>query len=154
MPGLRLGWIATQDTALLQSIRERKDFTTLAHHTLSDTLGSLMLPHLETLTQNRLQLIQQNWQSLNELLTEYRDYFDWQCPQAGASMLVSMNTPLLKRFNHATHYADWLRTCYGVMILPSKVYHLRDTAFRLGWGGSQFNAAMDCLTRAFKSLKG
>ena len=83
LPGLRIGWLASRDRALLARIRELKLYTTICSSAPSELLVALALRHGDGLVERSRELILANLPLLEELLTRRSDLFEWIRPTAG-----------------------------------------------------------------------
>ena len=83
LPGLRIGWLACRDAALLERIRELKLYTTICSSAPSELLVALAVRHGEELMQRSRQLVLANLPLIDDLLARRGELFEWVRPTAG-----------------------------------------------------------------------
>eukprot|EP00041_Stephanoeca_diplocostata_P011923 m.198074 g.198074 ORF g.198074 m.198074 type:complete len:447 (-) comp18732_c0_seq2:328-1668(-) len=128
MPGARVGWLATQDTALLERIAALKDYTTICTANPSEILGCIAIRNRQTLVANNLTLLRKNLELLDAFFARHTDLFSWTRPKAG-----SMCFPRLLRGSSDDFCKDLVEKS-GCLLLPGSVYGHNGNHFRVGFG--------------------
>ena len=82
LPGLRLGWLASRDRALLRRVLELKYYTTICSPAPSEFLTELALRHRETLAERNLGIVKRNLPLLDAFLERHADRLSWVHPDA------------------------------------------------------------------------
>jgi aspartate/methionine/tyrosine aminotransferase len=146
MPGLRLGWVATQDTALLNAIAAFKDYTSICINAPGAFLAELALVHKETIFARNHAILDHNRQVLSDFLNAHRSTFNWVPPQAGATVFVGLNAG-----QSSERFCAQLLAQQNVLLLPSRYYDYPDGFFRLGFGARNFPAVLQKLAAFLES---
>jgi aspartate/methionine/tyrosine aminotransferase len=141
LAGLRIGWIATQNTALLDQMAAFKDYTTICNSAPSEYLAMLALKSREQiLTRNRT-IIQENLKILNDFFAAFSDSFKWITPKAGPIAF-----PELLTSEDANTFCDELVKRAGILLLPGTCYDERyKTHFRIGFGRKNMSECVEKL---------
>ncbi|GLV58112.1 aminotransferase [Dictyobacter sp. S3.2.2.5] len=137
LAGLRIGWLATQDTTLLQRIAAFKDYLSICNSAPSEILALIALrAHSQIITRS-LDIIQSNRQHLDRFFNQWSDTFSWHSPQAG-----SIAFPRLRTNQPIAEFAQQLVQKEGVMLLPGTVYDHPGNNFRIGLGRKNMPEAL------------
>ena len=140
LAGLRIGWIATKDKKLLQSLAAFKDYTTICNSGVSEFLASIALRNYETLVNRNLDLIRTNLELLDRFLRDFQQIFDWIRPLAG-----SIAFPRIKLDKSIDDFCLDVLQESGVVLLPGTAFDYGDKHFRIGFGRQNFPEALDAL---------
>lgn len=146
LAGLRIGWIATQNTNLLQKMAALKDYTTICNSAPSEYLSELALRHRQALTERNLGIIRTNLALLDDFFNRHSDRFSWVRPRAG-----SMAFPKLLQGDIDT-FCDELVHESGVLLLPGTLYDHPGNHFRVGFARRNLPEALAQLD-AFLTLR-
>jgi aspartate/methionine/tyrosine aminotransferase len=139
LAGLRIGWIATRNHALLRELAAFKDYTTICNSAPSEFLATLALRHAEAIVERNLGIIRDNLDRLDLFFRAHADRFAWHRPKAG-----SIAFPKLSQGPVDAFCADLLRKS-GVLLLPGTLYGPRLNSFRIGFGRRSLPAALERL---------
>lgn len=137
LPGLRIGWVATQDAQILERMAAFKDYTTICNSAPSELLAEIALRHREELTARNLRILQHNLGLLDEFFARHGDRFMWVRPGAG-----SITFPRYLRGDIDELCHD-LVTQKGVLLLPGTLFGDHGNHFRMGFGRRNFPEALD-----------
>jgi aspartate/methionine/tyrosine aminotransferase len=143
LPGLRIGWIACRDHALLDKLERAKHYTSICNSAPSEILALIGLRARDQLLDRNRKIIEHNLPLFEDFFGRYPDLFDFARPQGGcvcyprylgADGVEAMCTELVEQA--------------GVLLLPSSIYHseLTETPpdrFRVGVGRLAPEAALD-----------
>ena len=138
LPGLRIGWIATKDTALISRMEELKDYTTICSSSPSEVLASMGLrAESEIVKANRLK-VKHNLDACREFFTGEggigRDLFHWYEPEGGTFCYPRMRKSRWGGIS-ASAYARSMCRAGGIMFLPSSTFSCRhDDRLRITYG--------------------
>jgi aspartate/methionine/tyrosine aminotransferase len=143
LPGLRIGWLATRDRALLQRLERRKHYTSIANAAPSEQLATIALAHGERVQARNRQIIAANVPVLDAFFARHADRFEWAPPQGGCVCF-----PRLVGDEDAGPFCRRLVREAGVLLLPAEVYasQLGDVPrdrFRIGVGRRGLAEALD-----------
>lgn len=147
LAGLRIGWIATKNRAIYESMAAFKDYTTICNSAPSEFLAELGLRHRQTLIDRNLGIIKANLAIIDDLFSRYSSLFSWDRPQAG-----SMGFPKLLKGNVETFCDDLVKKS-GVLLLPGSVYDDTRNHFRLGLGRKNLPQAVERLEEYLVKMK-
>lgn len=140
LAGLRIGWVATRNTALLQRMAELKDYTTICNSAPSEFLGEIALRHRATLAERNVALITANLALLDNFMARHAARFAWVKPKAGAIAFPRL------REGDADTFCDRLVREAGVLLLPGSVYDAGAAQhLRIGFGRRGFAAGLQRL---------
>jgi len=84
LPGLRIGWLATQENALMQSWLAFKDYTTICNSAPGEILAIIALQNKEQIIRRNLDIIQENIASAEQFFARHAQQFAWFGPRAGS----------------------------------------------------------------------
>jgi len=141
LPGLRMGWIATQNLEIMESLEIFKDYTTICGSGPSEFLAKLALDNWEKLIERNNSIIQENLSYLEGFMERYSDLFEWVHPQAGC---IAFIRPIFKTTSVKRFCMDLIEK-KGLVLLPSTTYLYTDTHFRIGFGKKDFKEGLDQL---------
>ena len=141
LPGLRIGWIATQNSEIMESLEVFKDYTTICGSAPSEFLAKLAMDNWEKLIERNNSIIQENLSYLEGFMERHSHLFEWVHPEAGCIAFIrpTFGTISVERF-----CMDLIKK-KGVVLLPSTTYLYTDTHFRIGFGKRDFKEGLDQL---------
>lgn len=87
LAGLRMGWIATRDTDVIDQIHERRDYDTISCGVLDDMLASMALAHKEKIFARNREILLKNREILDKWVQE-TEGVHYIKPVAGTTALV------------------------------------------------------------------
>ena len=136
LPGLRIGWLAAHDRALLAKIAALKDYTTICSSAPSEFLAEVALRQRSALIARSLATIQTNLGFLDGFFARRGDRFRWVRPGAGPvgfPQLIGQDVDV---------FCDRLVKQAGVLLLPGTVFDDPGNHFRLGFGRANLSEAL------------
>lgn len=83
LPGLRIGWVATRNAAVIQRMAALKDYTTICNSAPGEFLAELALRHRQQLIDRSLGIITANLSRLDDFFIRRGADFRWVRPSAG-----------------------------------------------------------------------
>lgn len=134
LPGLRIGWIASQDRGLLQRLERYKHYLSICNSAPSEFLATIALQVKDQILERNRTLVNHNAQLLEAFFTEFPELFSWKRPDGGC-----VGYPQYHGKEGADAFCEDLLRKSGVLLLPPKVYYsplattLQDR-FRIGFG--------------------
>jgi len=136
LPGLRVGWIAARDRALLSRMERIKHYLSICNAGPSEHLAVIALKARERIVARNRALIEHNLDSVNDFFAEFGALFDWQVPDGGC-----IGFPRYKGPDGVESFCKRLAEEIGVVLLPSSIYQSALTPtptdrFRIGFGRS------------------
>ena len=129
LPGIRLGWLATQNQALIQRLSEIKSHLSICQSSLDAELSQVIIPHSEAIWQHHVNRINSNKAALNKIIQDHDD-FSWHQPTAAATGFIQLNT------EKGQDYAFQLAKAHQVMVLPNEAFLTDRQGFRITLGGT------------------
>ena len=129
LPGLRIGWLASHDQALLERVSLFKDYTTICNSAPSELLAISALRAREVILSGQLKRVRHNLALLDRFFAEFHGLFNWQRPGGG-----SIGFPRLLTEADTYVFCEQLVTETGIMLLPSRPFGYGDHHVRVGFG--------------------
>ena len=139
LPGLRIGWVVTQNEDVYKRMAVLKDYTTICNSAPAEYLAELALRHRAALVERTQKIILDNLNVLDPFFDRYADSFAWQRPRAGAIGFPKFLGEDVEVF------CDSLVKTAGVLLLPGSVYDDPGNHFRIGFGRKNLPEAMERL---------
>jgi aspartate/methionine/tyrosine aminotransferase len=139
LPGLRIGWLACRDPALLRRIRELKLYTTICCSAPSELLVALALRHGEQLVERSRALVLSNLPLLDAFLERREGLLQWVRPTAGP-----IGFPRLSGDFDVQAWCEQTATEADVLLLPGAVYD-QPRHVRVGFGRANLAQAIERL---------
>ena len=145
LPGLRIGWIACQDTGLLSKMERMKHYLSICNSGPSERLAKIALSNRRTLLARNCAIVDENLPKWDAFFARYPDLFDWRRPDGSC-----MAFPRYKGPEGVEQFTRSLVEESGVLFLPSTIYasDLCETPrdrFRLGFGRSGLDEGLAAL---------
>lgn len=139
LPGLRIGWLATQDRRLVERWLIWKDYTTICSSAPSEILGVMALQARESILARIMAITRDNVQRAAMFFSARPDLFRWVGPQAGpvafpewrgANGVEALCQALLDR---------------ELLVVPGSLFGYAGNHFRVGLGRKDFPQALTIL---------
>lgn len=146
LAGLRIGWVAARDRALLSQLAAYKDYTTICNSAPAEVLALMALRARERVLARNLSIIQSNLARVDEFMARHGDVFEWLRPCAG-----SIAFPRLRSGEPIDDFTARLAQSAGVLLLPGSVYDYPGNHFRLGLGRINLPQALERLAAFVQS---
>jgi aspartate/methionine/tyrosine aminotransferase len=127
LPGLRLGWYATQDQDFLEQALAFKNYTTICSSAPSELLTALALRHRQVLLKRNLELVQHNLPLLEAFIGRFDHLFSWVKPNGSPMAFPKVALPDVDAF------CDQVVRDISVLLLPGSKYD-RPQHLRMGVG--------------------
>jgi aspartate/methionine/tyrosine aminotransferase len=149
LAGLRIGWVATRDRALLERLAAFKDYTTICSSAPSEVLALVALRARDRVLARNRAIIDANLPLLDAFFARTAGTFEWVRPRGG-----SIGFPRLAAEVPIDRFAEDLVRETGVLILPGTVFGDTGNRFRIGFGRTNLPTALDRLqTYAARTLR-
>jgi aspartate/methionine/tyrosine aminotransferase len=125
--GVRVGWIATQDKALIKRLTDIKEFLSICNGMTDEVLATIAMRNADKLHARCVGIVKDNI----SLITTHQDElaFEWIPPMAGC-----LAFPRLKDFDDARDYSLALLQATGSLVLPGDCFLHGKEHIRLGLG--------------------
>ena len=146
LPGLRIGWIATQDRHVLAQMERMKHYLSICNAGPSERLALIALKNRDQLLARNCAIVDENIPKWEAFFARHPDLFDWRRPDGSC-----MAYPRYKGADGVEAFARRLVEESGVLVLPSSIYRselgpVPQDRFRIGLGRRGLNdglAAME-----------
>lgn len=146
LPGLRIGWVASQDRDALQKMERYKHYLSICNSAPSERLAIIVLKNREKILDRNRAIVRENTQALDAFFADFAALFEWQLPQGGCVAF-----PKYIGADGVEQFCKSLIEDSGVLLLPSSIYRseLMSTPtqnFRIGFGRiTVFNEGLKAL---------
>jgi aspartate/methionine/tyrosine aminotransferase len=117
LPGLRVGWIACRDHALLEVLERHKHYTSICNAGPSEFLATIALGAGERIQARNRALITENLPAFDSFFSRHGDLFDWAHPDGGCVAFPRYRGP-----DGVEAFCRELVETEGVLLLPASVY--------------------------------
>lgn len=147
LPGLRIGWVACADHALLQRMERYKHYLSICNSGPSEQLALIALKARTTILERHRERLDGNLAILDGFFARRSDRFRWYRPDGGC-----IAYPQYLGAEGIEAFASNLVEQAGVLLLPASNYHSELTStptdrFRIGFGRADCAEAIDALDR-------
>ena len=129
LPGLRIGWLASQDTDLTHAVGSYKLYTSICNSAPSELLSLMALGKRDYILKRNRTVMLNNIALLDNFMERNEKHLSWIRPRSG-----SMATIELKGRGPVESFVKELVTKTGVLLLPASVFGLQGNFFRIGFG--------------------
>jgi aspartate/methionine/tyrosine aminotransferase len=134
LPGIRIGWIACRDAALLDRMHGIKHYLSICNAAPSERLAIIALKARARVLARNQALIARHLPLLDAFFADHGDRFDWEIPDGGCTAYPRYRGP-----EGVETFARNLVERTGVLLLPASIYRsaLGPTPtdrFRIGFG--------------------
>jgi aspartate/methionine/tyrosine aminotransferase len=134
LPGLRVGWLACRDRALLAQLEKAKHYLSICNAGPSELLSTIALENAETLLDANRRRVRENSARVTEFFGRHSKLYRWSPPDGGCVAFAQYVGP----GTADAHFAR-LAEQAGVLLLPSSKFRstLADVPqdrFRIGLG--------------------
>lgn len=152
LPGLRIGWIASQDKALLEQIERYKHYLSICNSAPSEHLALIALKAREQILGRNHALLQRNITALEQLLADFPGLIYWTRPLGGCVAFPRFTGP-----EGGEAFCRTLLEESGVLLLPSSIYgsdlgEIPKDHFRIGFGRDKvFEDGLSAMRKHFEN---
>jgi len=134
LPGLRIGWIASQDLDLLHQMEKMKHYLSICNSSPSEFLAVIALQASADILSRNHKIIDDNLKLLNPFFAQNRDLFEWNEPDGGC-----IGYPKYLGSEGVIAFCERLIKEHGIMLLPGSIYDSANgpspsNHFRIGYG--------------------
>lgn len=148
LPGLRIGWVAAKDHALLSQMERIKHYLSICNAGPSEHLAIIALKARGKVIGRNLALVKDNIRAVETFLAEFPGWFEWYRPDGGC-----VAYPRYLGGDGVETFCKRLVEEVGVVLLPASIYRSSlgpspTDRFRIGFGRFHTKAGLDVM-RAF-----
>lgn len=142
LPGLRIGWIACHDRAVLSKMERYKHYISICNSAPSEYLANIALQNADRILARNNALISANIVELKSFFAEFAHLFEWYTPEGGCVAF-----PRYLGSDGVEAFAKSLVEDAGVLLLPASIYTsdlnpTPDNRFRIGFGRSNLSEGL------------
>lgn len=152
LPGIRIGWMVTQDQQMLDSILNIREQVTITNNAIGEEIALQVLRQKEKYLEKARASILENRSIVTAWMNQQED-FEWVFPEAG---VVSM--PRLADHVKIDPEKFYRRVAeeYKTFVIPGRCFEVDNRYFRLGFGSNpaEIRAGLVNLNRALTDLRG
>lgn len=176
LPGLRIGWIATHESDLINRIKGLRDYTTICGSAPSELMAIQALDCWDALIERQLKIIKKNIAALDDFMCRWKSLISWEAPKSGTIAFPrwkifdddTQNQHEYNEFKCSEDVCLFLAQKHGILLLPGEVVgigSLRGSLpichpdnnwlqkrFRIGFGRVDMIDGLDALDRTLKEI--
>lgn len=134
LPGLRVGWIACQDKAVLSQMERMKHYLSICNSGPSERLSMIALANRDRILARNCAIVDENLPKWDAFFARYPHLFDWRRPDGACMGFVRY-----KGGDGVEAFSKALVEESGVLFLPGSIYRselgpVPQNHFRPGFG--------------------
>ena len=141
LAGLRIGWLASRDRALLARCAAFKDYTTICSAAPSEVLALVALRARDRVLARSRAIVGANLERLDAFFEDWSDRFTWVRPRGGSIGFPRLTVPGVS----VDEWAAGLVERHGVLLLPGSQFGYGGSHVRLGFGRTDLPLALERL---------
>ena len=145
LPGLRIGWLATQEAALVERWLAVKDYTTICSSAPSEVLAIMALQARDSLLQRSYGIVRGNLMAARFFFDQQAPSLAWIDPRAGSVAFPRYAGP-----GTVEQLCDAALATHGLMIVPGSLFDWPGSHFRVGLGRKNLPAALALLAEVLR----
>jgi hypothetical protein len=147
LPGLRIGWIACRDRALLERMEKMKHYLSICNSRPSEVLATIALKGRAVILDRNRALVAANLERLGAFFAEFPDLYEWRAPDGGCVGFARY----LGADGVESHCRGLVEEA-GVLLLPSSLFvsdllPVATDRFRVGFGRKDIEVGLDAWRR-------
>jgi aspartate/methionine/tyrosine aminotransferase len=140
LAGLRTGFIACQDKAILAKIERLKHYTSICNSAPSEILSLIALTNKNKILERNNKIVLENLRLLDKFMQEYSHLFGWIRPQGGCVGFINY-----KQQESVDEFSKRLLEKTGVLLMPASLFDHKSNYFRIGFGRKNMPKALEKL---------
>jgi aspartate/methionine/tyrosine aminotransferase len=137
LAGLRIGWLASHDRALLDAATRFKDYTTICASAPAEILSLIALRSRDRVLARSRAIVDANLALLDRFFARRADAFAWVRPRGGSIAFPELLGP-----TPIDRFAEDLLEAQGVLLAPGSIFGHPGNHFRLGFGRTDLPVAL------------
>lgn len=142
LAGLRIGWLASRNDALLDRVARLKDYTTICSSAPSEVLALIALRKRDVVLGRSRAIVEENLGHAQTFMAEHVARIEWVPPRAGSVALPRF------RDLDATAVSEQLARSGAALLMPGVVFDMHRSHFRIGLGRRDLPHALTALSHA------
>lgn len=130
LAGIRLGWVATKDEAVMKACLSHRDYSIISCGMLDEAIASIALEHADILLKRNIGMVKKNLAILDQWISEHPGY-SYVKPQAGTTALVYYPGNMKSR-----DFCMKLFKETGAFVTPGECFE-QEHCFRIGYASEE-----------------
>jgi aspartate/methionine/tyrosine aminotransferase len=147
LAGLRVGWVACRDQAVLERIAIGRDYTTISGCGPSHVLALIALRARAILHERARAIVAGNLALVSDFFDSRRDRVEWLVPKAGTTAF-----PRLTR-GDVEEFCERLGSEEGVLLAPGSTFETGGGHFRLGLAHREMKHGLKAIGHVLSTLR-
>ena len=143
MAGLRIGWLASQDTEILRKIVSFKDYLSMCPSAPSEILSIIALKHSDIFINHNIEKIKKNISIFQDFLQSEdpanKTFLKFTQPKAGSVAFVKIDNAK----QSSLEFSNTLVKSTGIMTVPSEMFDYASGYLRIGFGRENFQEVLE-----------
>ncbi|HEY6951208.1 MAG TPA: aminotransferase class I/II-fold pyridoxal phosphate-dependent enzyme [Bacteroidota bacterium] len=140
LPGLRIGWLASQDADFISRCSQFRDYLTICNSAPGEILALIALRSRVKILQRTRDIIRRNLAFADGFFSGHSKDFSWLKPKAG-----SIAFPILRKQVSVEDFCENLVMKKNLLITPASQFQFPGNHFRIGLGRDNFAEALSIL---------
>lgn len=154
LPGLRVGWIACRDAAVLERLEAFKHYLSICNAAPSEFLAAIAVNARERIFERNRRIAAENLERLSAFFTAHAHRFEWDVPAGGCTAY-----PRYLGADGVEAFCESLLQEEGVLLLPGSIYRsdllpVPTDRFRIGYGRRAMESALEAFDRFMRARTG
>jgi aspartate/methionine/tyrosine aminotransferase len=151
LPGIRIGWLATQAKEILASVLAIREQVTITNGAISEAVALSVLRRKDDFIKRAKQHVHANFQIVKSWMKQ-QDDLEWIPPQAGVVTLPRIKAEGIS--DPETVYRR-LTEAYSSFVIPGRCFEMDNHYFRLGYGGTaeELETGLANITQTLEDVK-
>jgi aspartate/methionine/tyrosine aminotransferase len=133
LAGLRIGWLASKDAALLDKLIKFKHYISICNSGPSEFLSIIALTHGDKILKRNIEIIRENLALAETFFNKFDKLFINNPPQCGPIAFHKIKPDI-----GINGFCEDLVRDSGVLLLPATIYEYPGPYFRMGYGRKNF----------------
>lgn len=143
LPGLRIGWLATQDQTVISRLLSLRHYLTICPNTASEVLALMAIRAQDRILAANLTKMRENYGIFSQWMERHSRQLEWVPPKGGC-----LAYPRLINGQNAEQFSLELLAREKVLVLPGSLYDSPGEHLRLGFGSATLPEALSRFSRA------
>jgi len=140
LAGLRLGWLTSKNTNLLERVERFKDYLSICNNAPSEILATIALNNLDKFVTPNIEKIKSNILLFETFHKKHTELFDFVKPDSGSTAFIKLNIK-----ETAMEFAEKLVKDTGIMLLPAETFFYGTSHARIGFGRENMKDVLEIL---------
>jgi aspartate/methionine/tyrosine aminotransferase len=129
LPGLRVGWLASKTSEVLDKVSRIKSYTTICGSAPAEILAIIALRSRSSILQQQNERTRRNLQILQRFFEDRAHSFAWNRPKGG-----SICFPRMLEVEDTYEFCEQIVREACIMLVPSRIFQYGDHHVRIGFG--------------------